>query len=231
MLASKSLFLSDMTATEQEYLKQVYLATADSGRAVHNKELAWRVGATAASATDMVRKLAKKGLLIYHKSRGFELSENGLLEALQVIRRHRLWELFLTDKLGMDWKVVHAIACELQSVNHPELTDGLHQFLGQPVFDPHGEPIPAADGSLPDADRLEVYDLKIGETAKITGYRESSSEFLAYMERLGLLIGSKLSIRSLISYDQSLEVETSDQLFIIQKETAQKIYVDTNANE
>jgi DtxR family Mn-dependent transcriptional regulator len=214
-----------VTPSEQEYLKQIYLYT--SGKAViHTKQLAAQVKARSASVTDMVKRLAKKKLLVYNRYYGCSLSKLGKTEALKVIRRHRLWKLFLAEKLTIDWKEIHQIATWLQSIDSDTLVEKLSMFLGHPVLDPHGEPIPDIYGKFPDTGSLEILDLKINQPASVFGYRHSDKEFLQYVERLDLLINTKFQVISIIAYDHSLEllIEKKKKR-IISKETAQKIYV------
>jgi DtxR family transcriptional regulator, Mn-dependent transcriptional regulator len=228
MHALKSLFLFNkiMTAAEQEYIKQIYLGISNGHSPMHTHVLAELVGAKPSSATDMVKKLTLKGLVNYRKSHGFSLTEIGEQVALQVIRRHRLWELFLTENLKIDWKEVHAMANELQTINSDQLVNKLEAYLGYPVYDPHGEVIPDARGHLPQTERMEIYDLKVNQEATVSGFRDSGIAFLAYIEKLGLLIGVKVKVKSLIEYNHSVEIAISKApSFIITKETAQKIYV------
>ena len=218
-----------MTIAEQEYLKQIYLLTSDKNEKIHTKELAAMVSTKPASVTDMIKKLAAKNLIIYNKYRGCCLSGKGLKEALQIIRRNRLWELFLVEKLGMDWKEVHAIASQLQGIPSKELINKLSLFLGHPTYDPHGEAIPDTKGKLPATDFMEVYDLKMNQPAKVSGYRDTGKPFLQYIEKLQLLIGASLQIISVMEYDHSLEIMVDEKhLYIISKESSQKIYVTTN---
>jgi len=215
-----------MTASEQEYLKQIYLYTQESSDMIHTKQLAIQVKARSASVTDMIKRLADKELVVYSPYRGCCLSDKGKAAALQVIRRHRLWELFLAEKLGIDWKEVHTIATKLQSIQSGVLIEQLSAYLGNPTYDPHGEAIPDGAGNLPATDYPEVYDLKIGQEAVVFGYRDTGKAFLQYVEKLNLLIGVPVKVLSIIDYNFSIEIlaGSSDQ-HIISKETAQKIYV------
>ena len=185
-----------MTPSEQEYLKQIYLYTSGKGDIMHTKKLADLVKVNSASVTDIVKRLAKKKMLIYTPYHGCSLSKSGKNEALQIIRRHRLWELFLSEKLDIGWKEIHPMASYLQGLQNDLLIEKLSLFLGHPVSDPHGEPIPDKNGKFQDSNSLEILDLKINQAATISGYRESSREFLEYMEKLNLLIGSEIQIIS-----------------------------------
>lgn len=216
----------NLTPAEQEYLKQIYLHIGGEVKNIHTNELALLVNTKPSSVTDMVGKLASKELVIYDKHRGCRLSEKGLGEALQIIRRNRLWELFLFDKLSMDWKEIGLIASKLQNLTCSKLTEKLSVFLGHPTYDPYGEAIPDQKGGMPDVDSIEIYDMKLNQLAIVSGYRDTSTTFLEYIEKLNLLIGKKITIIALVSYDNSLEVMIADShSCIISKEIAQKIYV------
>jgi DtxR family Mn-dependent transcriptional regulator len=218
-----------MTAAEQEYLKQIHHGTSGKIKKMHTKELASLVKAKPASVSDMIRKLAIKKLIIYHKYYGCSLSKKGLQEAMQVIRRHRLWELFLAEKLGLDWKEIHGIALQLQSITSKTLVEKLAIYLSHPAYDPHGEAIPDRKGRLPKTDHTQVYDLKINQPAKVFGYGDTGEAFLEYVEKLHLLIGTSVKILSIMEYDHSLKIQVGDKHhYIISKETAQKIFVTDN---
>jgi len=220
--------MNNMTVNpaEQEYLKQIYLHTNDLLKDMHTKELAMLVNIKPASVTDMVKKLATKDLVVYNKHHGCRLSEKGVSEALQIIRRNRLWELFLVNKLNMDWKEIHPIASKLQCLTSNYLIDKLSAFLGNPTYDPHGEAIPDKEGNMPETDSMEVYDLRLNQTAKVFGYRDTSSAFLEYIEKLNLLIGTTIKIISLVSYNDSLEILVNGKHnYILSKEISQKIFV------
>jgi DtxR family Mn-dependent transcriptional regulator len=218
-----------MTIAEQEYLKQIYLYTSKKEEKIHTKELAEMAGTKPASVSAMIKRLAAKNLIIYKKYQGCSLSAKGLKDALQIIRRSRLWELFLVEKMGMDWKEVYPIASQLQGISSKELINKIELFLGHPTYDPHGEVIPDTNGKLPATDFIEVYDLKINQPAIVFGYRDTGKSFLQYIEKLQLLIGASLEIISAIEYDQSLEILVDKKYrYIISKESSQKIYVTTN---
>jgi DtxR family Mn-dependent transcriptional regulator len=218
-----------LTPAEQEHLKQIYLHTGGKTKNTHTNELAVLVNTKPSSVTDMIRKLATKELVIYDKHHGCRLSEKGFKEALQIIRRNRLWDLFLFDKLLMDWKEIDQIASKLQSLTSIELTEKLSAFLGHPTYDPHGEAIPYQKGGMPKTDSFEVYDLKLNEVAIVFGYRDTSPNFLKYIEKLNLLIGRTIKIISIIPYDNSLEVIVDYKYpYILTKEIAQKVYVKIN---
>lgn len=215
-----------LTPAEQEYLKQIYLYANGTEKNIHTKQLALLVNAKPPSVTDMLGKLAKKELVSYDKYHGCKLSKTGLEHSLQIIRRNRLWELFLVDKLSMDWKEIDQLAGKLQNLASSELTEKLSAFLGDPTHDPHGEAIPDEKGELPDCDNMEVYDLKMNQKATVCGYRDTSPTFLEYIEKLNLLIGKEIRIISLVAYQDSVEVVVNEEYtHILSRDSAQKIFV------
>jgi len=221
-----------MTQAEQEYLKHIYLFTHGKSIKISTKHLAGLLNLTQASVTDMIKKLANKELIKYNKYYGCSLSDKGLKEALQITRRNRLWELFMVNKLGMDWKEVDVIATQLQSITSRELIDRLFLFLGQPTYDPHGEGIPDHKGKMPKTDSLNINELKLRQPAKVFGYRDTVKPFLEYIEKLQLRIGTTVEVVSQIEYGLSVEILVNKTVrHVISKETAQKIYVTTNGRE
>src|ERR1017187_344034 len=167
-----------MTPTEQGYLKQIYLHASGKGDIMHTKQLAELVKVKSASVTDIVKRLAKKKLLIYNRYYGCSLSKSGKKEAIQVIRRHRMWKLFLAEKLGIDWKDIYQIAAQLQSIQSDVLIEKLSCYLGHPALDSHGEPIPDKNGKFRGIISLEIGGLKTNQPAIAFGYRDTGKEFL-----------------------------------------------------
>lgn len=220
-----------LTPAEQEYVKHIYLYTQNKEKTIQTKHLASMANTKPSSVTDMVVKLANKGLVVYEKHHGCYLSDTGMKEALQIIRRNRLWELFLCEKLDMDWKEVDETASKLQGLTSPALTEKLSAFLGHPTYDPHGETIPDQKGKIPNTENLDLYDLKLNQSAKVFGYRDTSLSFLEYIAKLNLLIGNSIKITSILSYENSVEVVISEkQSFVLSKELAQKIYIKIDGN-
>ena len=158
----------------------------------------------------MVKKLSKKGLINYKKYYGVTLTEKGKSTAILIIRKHRLWETFLHDKLNFTWDEVHNMAEELEHVSSNELVNRLEILLGYPKHDPHGDPIPDKNGNLTPLNNLFISDLKLGEKAIITGIKDSSSEFLQYLEKTKLVLGAQVEIIDKISFDNSVSVMVED---------------------
>lgn len=209
MLYFASKFLGMPSTSEENYLKAIFKITFQK-KAASTNEIAEILEAKASSVTDMVKKLSKKGLINYKKYYGVTLTEKGKSTAILIIRKHRLWETFLHDKLNFTWDEVHNMAEELEHVSSNELVNRLEILLGYPKHDPHGDPIPDKNGNLTPLNNLFISDLKLGEKAIITGIKDSSSEFLQYLEKTKLVLGAKVEIIDKISFDNSVSVMVED---------------------
>lgn len=193
--------------TEENYLKTIYYLEARQAGEVTTNALAEMTATKAASVTDMLRKLADKQLIHYRKYQGVRLTEEGMRLALKIIRRHRLWEVFLVEKLGFGWDQVHDMAEELEHVRSDELVERLDQFLAHPQFDPHGDPIPTPTGSMPPMVYQKLSDIPTGSEVCIMGVLEHSPEFLQHLARTGLLLGCSLTLREINAFDKSILVQ------------------------
>ncbi len=198
--------------TEENYLKAIYsLAQKSENKGASTNAIATALATKASSVTDMVKKLAEKKLVNYKKYQGVTLTEKGKSVAVNIIRKHRLWEVFLVDKLNFKWDEVHDIAEQLEHIKSPELTQRLDQFLDFPKFDPHGDPIPDAEGNiLNHAEMNLLSELKQGEKGVVVGVKDSSSGFLQHLENQNLMLGTKLIVAQIFEYDQSMNIEFAD---------------------
>lgn len=215
--------------TEENYLKAIFhLSEAKNGEAVTTNELAESTQTKAASVTDMLRKLAEKNLIFYKKYQGVTLAEEGHLIALKIIRKHRLWEVFLVEKLGFKWDEIHEIAEQLEHIESAELTERLATFLGNPAFDPHGDPIPDANGTMPALATFRLSEVQPNKEVKLRSVAEDSSAFLQHLDRLNLYIGSLIQVLQKSDFDQSLTIQLNNQETIhISAEVAQNLLVVT----
>ncbi|WP_341228370.1 metal-dependent transcriptional regulator [uncultured Arcticibacterium sp.] len=213
--------------TEENYLKAIYhLSEQKNGEAVSTNELAEVTQTRAASVTDMVKKLAEKGFVNYKKYQGVNLTEEGKQIALRVIRKHRLWEVFLVEKLGFKWDEIHDLAEQLEHIKSSELTDRLDNFLGFPKFDPHGDPIPDEKGNLPISQTHKLSEVEKGKTLIIMGVSEDSAPFLQHLDKLGLKLGLKIEVIEVSEFDKSLEIEIEEgQTLRISAEVSKNIQV------
>ncbi len=199
-----------LTYTEENYLKAIYsIQTTNTSGVVSVNEIAERMQTKPATVTDMLRKLSEKQLVHYEKYKKLHLSDSGIQEALSILRKHRLWESFLYKKLNFSWDEVHEVAEQLEHIRSHKLTDRLDEFLGFPEYDPHGDPIPKANGEIPQSSALALTDVDAGKQYKIVAVRDTSSAFLQQLERFKLQIGTQLKIVERMPFDNSLVVSIS----------------------
>jgi len=203
------------SVTEEHYLKGLYLQ-AQRQAPVPLKALAMELEAQLPSVHEMVKRLAQKKWLIYQPYKGLQLTTLGEQHALRTLRNQRLWEVFLVEKLGFGWEEVHAATEELEHVRSETVMRRLEAFLGHPKVDPHGDPIPDADGQLRQVDAIPLVKLAAGQPAAMVGVRIYDPPFLQQLERLGLNIGVTLELIEVLPYDGSLliRVGRADSLTI-----------------
>lgn len=205
--------------TEENYLKAIYKLQEQSGETVGNSDLARVLEVHSASVTDMLKKMAAKKLIIYEKSKGFKLTEKGRQIAISIIRRHRLWEVFLVENLKFGWDEVHDIAEQLEHIQSPELINRLDQFLGHPKSDPHGDPIPNSNGVFAKSKSVLLSEMKINTEGKFTGVTDHSPAFLSYLDKIGLSLGDAIKVKSIEAFDQSftLQLKGKNELMVSNK--------------
>ena len=213
------------TASEENYIKSIYHLQGDQDLVTTNA-LAAELQTRPASVTDMLKKLKQKKLLLYEKYQGFKLSPEGRKVALGIIRRHRLWEYFLSVKLQFSWEEVHVVAEELEHVSSKKLIDKLDEYLGFPRFDPHGDPIPDQNGKIHAARQVLLSDWPLGDPGEVSGVGDQSPEMLEILSHRQIGIGTRLEIRKKFSFDQSIEIKIKNlPAFTISKQLAEQIWV------
>jgi DtxR family transcriptional regulator, Mn-dependent transcriptional regulator len=213
------------TLAEEDYIKAIYHLCTQHQEALTN-DIAERLQTKPASVSDMLRKLADKKVIHYVKYRGVTLTELGEKIALSLVRKHRLWEVFLVEKLNFSWDEVHIVAEQLEHIGSTLLVARLDHFLGYPKFDPHGDPIPDEKGEFVIKPHLPLGELEIGAIGKIVAVQDISASFLQYLNKVGIYIGAKVEIIDRIAYDGSLEVKLDDQKNIaMSKEVTKNIFV------
>lgn len=199
--------------TEENYLKIIYhLSTEIDGAEVSTNAVAEMANTKAASVSDMLKKLADKKLVNYQKYQGVTLTKLGKTIALKVIRRHRLWEVFLLEKLHFTWDEVHLIAEELEHINSDKLVEKLDEYLGFPKFDPHGDPIPDETGKLPATLYQNLGTLNIGENGILMGVSEHTPAFLKHLAKIGLNLGCRLEIKDKNEFDNSVLIKINEEI-------------------
>ncbi|MEX0966502.1 MAG: metal-dependent transcriptional regulator [Bacteroidia bacterium] len=193
--------------TEENYLKAIYHLSKKEVPRITPTALADEMSINAASVVDMIKKLSEKKLISYDKKNGANLTTKGKNIALDVVRKHRLWEVFLSEKLGYTWDVVHEIAEQLEHIRHHELADRLDKFLGHPKYDPHGDPIPNSKGEVPATADTLLSEIEEGNTCRVTAVKDTSAIFLQYLEQLSVSIGTKILVLEKIPFDGSIVVK------------------------
>jgi len=214
--------------TEENYLKGIYkLAEAEpDASGVSTNRIAAALATRAASVTDMLRRLADKGLLAYEKYRGVQLTPEGRRLALLTIRKHRLWEVFLVQQLGFSWDEVHDVAEELEHVQSPLLMRRLDAFLGHPALDPHGDPIPTEDGAVRRPATRLLADLLTGEHCLLAAVKNTSAPFLQYLDKVGLQLGAEVEVLDKVIFDNSLEIKINNvHVALISAEVSRNLLV------
>jgi DtxR family Mn-dependent transcriptional regulator len=212
--------------TEENYLKVIHRLSEATSEDISTNAVAELMQTKAASVTDMLRKLADKGWVNYQKYQGVRLSAEGEKIALSIVRKHRLWEVFLVDKMGFNWDEVHEIAEQLEHIESDQLVNKLDEYLGFPKTDPHGDPIPNKDGILPELAYSHLSDIKATKTCKLMGVAQDSAVFLQLLTKLNLNLGAKLAIKEINEFDRSIFVSINDAAPIfISHEVAKNILV------
>jgi len=213
------------TSAEENYLKAIFKIAEKEPGPVLTNALAAEMGTSAASATDMLKRLSDKQLVAYEKYRGVTLSETGNRIATDLIRKHRLWEVFLVDKLGFAWDEVHFFAEQLEHIQGEHLSERLDDFLGHPRFDPHGDPIPDAQGKWIRRTQTRLLTLTPGQRGIVTGVDDHSPSFLQYLAELGLSLGAELEVLERTAYDQSAKVRIGEREAVLSEKVGQNLFV------
>lgn len=216
-----------LSLTEENYLKAIYHLSDGGARPVLTNELAEAMSTKPASVTDMVKKLSVKKLITYEKYYGVTITKQGKADALNIVRKHRLWETFLVQKLNFNWDQVHEVAEQLEHIHSSLLIEKLDEFLNFPIADPHGHPIPDKHGKIHTGQQTPLCDILDKRTVTVAAVNvKESSSFLQYLSKIGVYIGAKLSILDKAEFDGSIEIMIDGKKKIfISKEASQNILV------
>jgi DtxR family Mn-dependent transcriptional regulator len=217
--------MATLSFTEENYLKAIYHLSDSGSKAVLTNEIAEDMSTKPASATDMIKKLSVKELVSYEKYYGVKVTTKGKTGALQVIRKHRLWETFLVRKLSFSWDEVHEVAEQLEHIKSNHLIDKLDEFLGYPKADPHGDPIPDGKGKINIQPQAELGLLKAGYEGRIAAVKDSDSKLLRFLDKIGARPGARIRILEKEEYDESMEVTIEEKRVFLSKEVAGNILV------
>ncbi len=220
-------FVAMLTRSEEDHLKAVHALLGGGGRASTNN-VAERLGTKASSVTVMLKKLAEKGLLSHAPYYGVKLTAKGRASALKLVRKHRLWETFLVERLGFGWDEVHEVAEQLEHVRSEKLTNSLAEYLGDPAFDPHGDPIPDRNGRLPLRDLRPLVTTAEGDRVRIAAVKNGSDALLHLLGRKGIGIGKLLVVAAHQEFDRSMELDdTAGNRISLSAQVAAHLWVET----
>ena len=218
-------YLRMFTFSEENYLKAIYHLEIDVDKGVSTNAIAEKLETKASSVTDMVKKLSEKELIIYKKYQGVTLTDFGKKTAANIVRKHRLWEVFLVEKLNFSWDEVHDVAEQLEHIKSPKLIQQLDSFLGFPTHDPHGDPIPDKEGNLKIIEKSLLSTLLKNESGICIGVNDSSSEFLQFLDKKGITLGKLITVLEKEDFDDSLLIKIAQQKFSISKKIASNLYI------
>ena len=213
------------TTSEENYIKSIYHLQQETGL-VNTNSLAAEMQTRPASVTDMLKKLKAKKLLQYERYKGFKLNEAGKKAALDIVRKHRLWEFFLVEKLKFDWDKVHPIAEDLEHISSEELIQRLDNFLGNPSFDPHGDPIPDRHGKIPVMNQQSLSNIPLHKTVTVSSVSNQTVQMLEMLKHYHITLGTSITVLKRFEFDGSLEIKILKQSnCIISEQVAKNVFV------
>lgn len=219
-----------MSVSTENFIKSIYLLQSDYGQRASSSNLSKQLNISHAAVTDMARKLASKGWIVYKKYKEITLTPDGKKMALNIIRRHRLWELFLTKVLDISLSKVHDEAEILEHQTSDFLLEKISQYLGNPNFDPHGDPIPDEEGKLPENDSISLEDTEKGKTYKITRIRHRDAGLIDFLVKNGIQLNEEIIIEDKFQDTSSLALSLNGKPIILNKESINSIYVQEIEN-
>ena len=217
-----------MTLSEEDYIKAIYHLGKGKKAAVSTNAIADKMVTKPSSVTDMVRKLSEKGLINYKKYKGVSLTEIGLKTALNLVRKHRLWEVFLVEKLDFTWDEVHEVAEQLEHIKSAKLIDKLDEHLGFPQVDPHGDPIPSKNGEFKKSIKKLLKDVPVGITGVCVGVKDSSPPFLKFLDKHQIALGDTIEVLEKEEFDDSFVIEINNSTMHISHQIASNLFIKTN---
>ncbi|MFT3934107.1 MAG: metal-dependent transcriptional regulator [Chitinophagaceae bacterium] len=216
-----------LSQAEENYLKALFHLTSETAdkQEAGTNELAATLNVKPATANDMLKKLKEKKLIVYEKYGKISLSTAGKKQAIEVVRKHRLWETFLYEKLAFSWDEVHEVAEQLEHIHSPKLIEQLEKFLGYPEVDPHGDIIPNAKGEIKLQARKTLSQIVVGKSCKLVAVKDNTASFLQYVIKVGLGLSSKIRIVSRQDFDGTMEIDVNGKKSIVSQKFAENIYV------
>lgn len=215
-----------MTLSEEDYIKAIYHLGSGKEQPISTNAIADQMETKPSSVTDMLKKLSGKNMVKYKKYKGVSLTEHGELTALSIIRKHRLWEVFLVDKLGFAWDEVHEVAEQLEHIKSDKLIDKLDTYLGNPRVDPHGDPIPSKEGEFKKSVKKLISELPLGSEGVCVGVNDSSAAFLKFLDKNGISLGDTLKILEKEDFDGSVSIEVNNKEMRISDQIASNLFLE-----
>lgn len=213
------------TLSEENYLKAIYHLGLNSEIGVSTNEIAKKMQTKASSVTDMIKKLSDKDLVVYEKYKGVKITDFGRNTAANIVRKHRLWEVFLVEKLNFSWDEVHEVAEQLEHIKSPKLINELDALLGFPKQDPHGDPIPDKEGNYHPLEKKLLATLSIGEKGICIGVNDSSSEFLQFLDKQKIALGNQIKVLGKESFDDSIQIQIANRELSVSNKIASNLYI------
>lgn len=212
--------------SEENYLKAIYHLERDINGGVSTNAIAEKMNTRPSSVTDMVQKLAEKKAVIYERYKGTFLTKSGKKTAIKIIRKHRLWEVFLVEKLDFQWDEVHDMAEQLEHIRSDKLISRLDRYLGHPDFDPHGDPIPDSHGNIkPNKNKL-LSILEKHQQGICVGVKRSNKEFLQYLDKRKIALGDTITVLEKDSFDGSMRIQVGEEQLFISKKITENLFIN-----
>jgi len=213
------------TSSEENYLKAIYHLSHATNKGVSTNAIAKKLKTKASSVTDMVKKLADKKVLVYKKYQGVSLTEEGKITAASIIRKHRLWEVFLVEKLNFAWDEVHDVAEQLEHIKSSKLVDEIDALLGFPKYDPHGDPIPDKEGNLDQIEKSLLSTLDSNEKGICVGVHDSSATFLQFLDKQQIALGQEITVVEKEDFDGSMTIKINNKSITVSNKIANNLYI------
>ncbi len=214
-----------MTLSEEDYIKAIYHLGKGENTTVTTNAIAKGMDTKPSSVTDMVKKLSDKGLVNYKKYQGVTLTALGKNSALSIVRKHRLWEVFLVDKLNFSWDEVHEVAEQLEHIKSEKMIDHLDAYLGFPKIDPHGDPIPSKDGEFKKSIKKLLNEASMGVEGICVGVKDSSVAFLKFLDKNKIALGDTVTVIDKEEFDGSLHIKINGRNMHISNQIASNLYL------
>ncbi len=218
-----------MTRSEENYIKTIYHLGGGGSKSISTNAIAEQMDTKPSSVTDMAKKLAEKGLVDYVKYQGVSLSDFGVKTALSIIRKHRLWEVFLVEKLDFTWDEVHEVAEQLEHIKSEKLIDKIDELLDFPKYDPHGDPIPTKNGEFQERDKQLLSELPVGDQGVCVGVKDSSVPFLKFLDKNKIALGNTIQVVDKEDFDNSLRILMDGNEMRISHQIASNLFVKKNS--